>query len=339
LSTDILIERRTLNGFQYMRAIATLGVVATHAVMEIGRMFYIGHACIHMFFVLSGFLMVYITRSNTRPLSFIAERLKRIVPLYWIATSVFLAGMFLGLFPKVPTDFSYILSSYLFIPAASPLDGKIVPLLIPGWTLNYEIYFYLMFTACLLIRNELKRLFALSVVLGILAALGFVLRPENPIIEAYTGPLLVEFVAGAWIGYIWKKRKGFSFNLGMPVTLISLGAMIAFGYTEPEKGHVFGFGIPAVFLVYGVLCLELKGSGIKEWSTLKFLGDASYSIYLWHLMAISATFKLIDMLNWNEWIVFSLCTVAGVAIGCLSYVWIEKPIIARLKPALRPTNA
>jgi exopolysaccharide production protein ExoZ len=79
----------TIWSLHYLRAVAALGVVVFHALSDTGWDFHLGAAGIHLFFTLSGFMMWSIAgQGTTRPLSFLSGRVRRIVPMYWIATGV-----------------------------------------------------------------------------------------------------------------------------------------------------------------------------------------------------------------------------------------------------------
>jgi exopolysaccharide production protein ExoZ len=88
--------------------------------------------------------------------------------------------------------------SPFFIPHVDPA-GTVAPLLVPGWTLNYEAFFYLLFASTLLAPLH-RRLWLLTAALGPLVVAGLVLNPTEPVLATVTDPLLLEFAAGAWIG-------------------------------------------------------------------------------------------------------------------------------------------
>ncbi len=93
---------KTIHGIQYLRALAALGVVLFHAAERTGHHFAIGAAGVDVFFVISGFIMWVISdRRPTAPLAFLRERLRRIAPIYWLATLVMIGGGVAGLFPNL----------------------------------------------------------------------------------------------------------------------------------------------------------------------------------------------------------------------------------------------
>src|SRR3954468_7709924 len=70
---------------QYLRAIAVIVVVAWHTGQTHTTL---GQSGVDLFFVISGFIMMYITEQDTDPVSFMKSRLLRIVPMYWLMTAV-----------------------------------------------------------------------------------------------------------------------------------------------------------------------------------------------------------------------------------------------------------
>ncbi len=148
---------------QILRALAALMVVFSHVQADsfdtanrAGQHFAGFHmlplnAGVDLFFVISGFIMVYASRrlfgTPRAGAQFMARRIARIVPLYWLATSLALillgyeAARGKGAFPGVWE----ILASFGFIPFARPQDGLVQPVTGVGWTLNYEMFFYAVF--------------------------------------------------------------------------------------------------------------------------------------------------------------------------------------------------
>jgi exopolysaccharide production protein ExoZ len=86
----------------------------------------------------------------------------------------------------------------------------------------------------------------------------------------------------------------------------------------------------AAALVGGVLTFE-RHARIPSFRPASYLGDASYSIYLWHAMAISVAAKLGSVLLLPKPIVFGIAIVSGVAVGVAAHEILEKPIAAFLK--------
>jgi exopolysaccharide production protein ExoZ len=122
------------------------------------------------------------------PRLFFVRRLIRIAPTYWLYTTILALLViadptFLGL--RVTA--AHYLNSILFIPHVSPLDGSVSPVLQPGWTLNYEMFFYCVFAAALLIAAPMRAATVTMLLLGLVAA-GSFLAPKSAVLQTDTSP-------------------------------------------------------------------------------------------------------------------------------------------------------
>ena len=322
-----------LYGVQYLRAVAALGVVVFHAVERTGGHFAIGAAGVDIFFVVSGFIMWVLVEARPSSASaFLRDRVERIVPLYWIATAVMVAGGLAGLFPSMRLDAFHVFGSFAFIPHFSPSDGGLWPVLVQGWTLNYEMFFYVLFAAFLSLSSG-RRLAVMACLFVGLVGLGLLFAPESAALRIYTSPLLLEFLIGAFIGKLW--RAGMIPTPGAGWSLIAIGiAGFAFvGWTNIGF-NAYVLGPLAGGLLVGVLALEKAGL-VRRFGAAAYLGDASYSIYLWHTMAISVVAKLAGALALPVPLAAGLAVGAGVAIGLACHECLEKPITAFFKDRRR----
>lgn len=333
---------RKLHGIQYLRAIAALGVVVFHAAERTGTHFVIGAAGVDVFFVVSGFIMWVIANDRSlSPSAFFRDRLERIAPLYWIATGVMVAGALAGLFPNMRLTAYHVFASLAFIPNRSPSSGEIWPVLVQGWTLNYEMFFYALFAAALFLPAN-RRLAALALVFCALAAAGLPFAPgtpifKTPIFKTWTDPLLLEFLLGIGIGKLWLDDRMPSPATG--IALISVAAA-GFGFVGATYAgfNPFVLGPLAAALVVGVLALE-KGAGVRRFRPASYLGDSSYAIYLWHAMAISVAVKLGAALSLPGPVVLGIAVISGIAVGAAAHEILEKPIAAFLKGRRASTGA
>lgn len=322
---------KTIYGIQYLRAFAALAVVVFHAAEKTGHPFAIGAAGVDIFFVISGFIMWVISdRRALTPVGFLYERVRRIAPIYWLATTVMVAGGILGLFPNLALTTQHIVSSLVFIPARSPSSGEIWPVLVQGWTLNFEMFFYLIFALSLFLERR-RRLVAVAAVFTALVLSGLVMSAQNPIFLTYTRPIMLEFIAGMFIGQAWLKGKVLGPQFGLLLVTLAIGGFLAIQVFKVPFNE-FNCGPLAISLVAGTLSLEAAGR-IGQWRVLTFLGDASYSIYIWHTFAISVIAKLGGSMGLSPGITFAVAVVGGAVLGSCAYILLERPLTKLFKSA------
>ena len=315
-------SQETLYGIQYLRGAAAIAVVLFHAAERTGYHFAIGAAGVDVFFVISGFIMWVVTfRREPTPLQFMRARIRRIVPLYWLATAVMVAGGLSGLFPNLMLTLDHVLTSLLFIPARSPSNGEIWPVLVQGWTLNYEMFFYLIFGGSLYLTRR-WRLPVISALLILLVLYGAVSDIDNVQLFTFTRPIILEFLAGIVIGEFWIKGKLPSAALGTAMVAATLGGFTCLQVARMPFDALL-CGPLAAGLVVGILAIE------REWKprkipVLALLGDASYSIYLWHSFAIAVVAKFGASLGVHAAIVFSTATLASILFGVSCHYMFER---------------
>jgi exopolysaccharide production protein ExoZ len=326
---------RELLSIQYLRAIAAVAVLIFHAADRAGIAFGAGAAGVDIFFVISGFIMWVISAGDsTTPSSFLARRAARIIPLYWLVTlsvaAVALAAP--SLFPNLKPTFDHVVKSILFYPHADP-SGAIAPLIVPGWTLDYEVFFYLIFAASLFAPARI-RIQVLTAALGVLVLLGQVLHPSNPALATYTHPLLLEFLSGVWLAKIWADGLRPRPIVGASAMVLGFGVMavVAVSGIDVDPVRLFVWGVPAFLIVAGAISLE----PVRDWPIVKFLGDASYSIYLVHGLAIALCARILTALHISALpLFFVVCVSGGIVVGGGCYLFVEKPLLHLFHPSRR----
>ena len=336
---------------QYLRAVAALMVVLFHSVWQLYRMNYAGpdvsmlSAGVDIFFIISGFVMVYISGQRTMtPASFMRDRIFRIVPLYWILT-LFIAAVGV-LVPSVlqssAFDPGHLLASLAFLPAVHPVNGGIFPTLQLGWTLNYEMYFYVIFAACLLLPDRAR----IAGVLGALAALTVLFSLGSGTTSAfYANPIVFEFGFGVVLGWLYRSHPGL-FAVGRPGSAALLGLIAGFlllglGYALwPEVPRLVRVGLPSLLIVAATL-VAAGGPRRRVWPFGVLVGDASYSLYLSHTITLSALGQLARRLvGETPGLAFHLLFMAAavvicVAVALLVHRHIDVPLQRRLRSLKR----
>jgi exopolysaccharide production protein ExoZ len=329
---------------QMLRAVAALMVVVHHAQHEAGsiaaaagRVFVRVDglpwmAGVDIFFVISGFIMVHASgRLYGRAggaATFLKRRLWRIVPLYWLVTTLFLGVVLLkaDVLNSAPRGFGEIAASYLFWPVARA-DGNIQPVFSLGWTLNYEMLFYVIFAAALLLRRGRTATVA-CVALGLG---GLVLGARwLPMPLSWWGqPIVLEFAAGMAIGLVHAAhvRLGPGPRLALALAGLALLASVAATLLAPLPALALS-GLAATLLVAAAALGPAQAVPASlPARLLARLGDASYALYLTHPFVLRAGRELSVRLGLSSPPLFiALMLVATCLAALLIHRWFERPL-------------
>jgi exopolysaccharide production protein ExoZ len=355
---------RKLEFLQVLRAVAALLVVVCHGIyyvsiknsvpdiwQTLSRSF--GIFGVSLFFVISGFIMVHTSGrlfgTKAGPATFAYRRILRIVPMYWLATliEIALTSRHSGLPPM-----REIFSSLFFLPYVGDAGFPLRPIVGVGWTLNHEMFFYALFAVALLFGRKLG-LSLLIVSLSGIVALGSFSKPLVDTNEPLTvltfvaNPIILLFAAGVILGVISKRldigRLELPYAGLLSSGLIVLNIVLFLTVLKPAP-LLSDVNLPPWPLgweiVFWVVCIAIVAFGIVAPDGRRYLafrgfvalGDASYSIYLFHYTIIAAFGKLWSHVfqseNSLEFIAFS-CVAASLG-GLLIHHGIEKPILKRI---------
>lgn len=332
---------------QYMRAVAALMVVAYHIGAALQRTggsadtfsFAAGNAGVDIFFVLSGFIILQSTRENgVGPIEFLWRRIVRIVPLYWLLTLLIANVAIIAPSVLKSTQFDgwHLLASLGFVPFEHPTLHEPLPLLIPGWTLNYEMAFYAVFGLALLFPQRLQ----VPAVLGVLIAAVSVrwLIPYNFIGAFYTLPIILEFGCGMLIAEAY--RNGVRISVPVCALFVGVGSLGLATLVQIGTWRSFTCGLPTALVVIGVVFLE-RERAFSAWRFPLFLGNASYSIYLTHVLAIPLVSALAAERGMpadagRGYVFLAVALAASIAVGSLCHLFLERPLLLLFK---RPSKA
>ncbi|MGV3601789.1 MAG: acyltransferase family protein [Dyadobacter fermentans] len=328
-----------LNSIQILRAIAALFVVFAH--FEYIKPT-IGGFGVDIFFIISGFIMAYIVDKSTA--SFLYRRIIRIVPLYYSMT-LLTTGLYLAKptwFRNVIITPEAIVKSLLFIPYRIKGSGPILSL---GWTLNYEMFFYLAIAIFVTIFKGKKGMIACLIGLSAFVLISTLFPSDNHMLRFWGGTIVLEFVAGGILFYLWKSKLLFlskpAKTAGIVLGFLSLLFLMYADYTtDPYSIRFLLFGIPSFFLAAGFLLLESRvDSTNKIHSTMILLGDSSYAMYLVHPFVIYGFLRLIFVRLSPEGEIYELIglilsMIAVCLVSIAIHKWFEKPVIALLKSFL-----
>jgi peptidoglycan/LPS O-acetylase OafA/YrhL len=349
-----------LAAIQILRAIAALLVLVSHAILRQAQWVptdpltgqiavHIGVLGVWIFFIISGFIMSYTYYDNFAlpgtAGQFIASRIIRIVPIYWLATALEVA---LRLHHGAGLDVHKLICSLFFIPVAvepGPM-AAMRPTLGVGWTLNYEMMFYAAFASVLL----LSRRKGLTVLIALMAGVVLIgtffkpiadTRPPTSLIAFYSDPIILLFGVGVLIGAAARWLKSAHTVRSHAVLLIALAAFLVVDVTLfaafvgtylADVEWIAAFWVISASCV--VLCVTVRIDDTR-WLTQRLvqLGDASYSLYLFHFFAIIAAEKL-----WwwffgksASWMFVPGSAVAAILAAIAIHNFVEQPIGRRLR--------
>ena len=335
---------------QACRAFAALAVVVYHlgGALSMDKYFgpsflttltHFGRHGVEFFFALSGFIIVFAhyddVGQTTRLRRYLYKRLTRIYPPYWVAFLgvVLVARVFPPTYSAVVPDDNWLILRALFLVPHDPTTGiqTTSPVLAVGWSLQYEMLFYLVFALFILHRH-----LGYSLVAGLVAlhfwphsGAGFALS----FVQAHW---LLIFAMGAVVAIYVKRSPAWSRS---PATLCAAaGSAILIGLCGMD---VWGcdlspvyFGLASSLTILGLVKLEDLGIVWGAGPTLQLLGAASYSIYLTHFPAISGLCTAAARLASRSVATAALAGVViatvAVAGGVLFHWWVEAPLLRLL---------
>nr|WP_294521268.1 acyltransferase [uncultured Rhodopila sp.] len=346
---------KTLYHLQALRGLAASLVVVSHCADTLaehglmpasvaGRLGISGYFGVATFFLISGFIIYKTSRQAFGDLhgarTFVLKRLIRIFPVYWIATALFVvlsphrAGFTAG----------DIVSSLLLVPHWIASAGNMHPLVGQGWTLQYEMLFYMIFAAGLFFTRTVGTGLIVAAMAG-LVLLGSAIMPladmtEPATIAAYwTRPIIFLFAGGIGFGLI-EERMPRSFAVPYPFMLMLavLGLWFAYSLGAPLSASE-QIRFPTVLVIWALCGVWVfasifgrSGEGAFE-TAAEVFGDASYSVYLFHTFVLSALLRL--KLQDVSPPLFVVAAVIGAnVLGYAMYRLVELPILRTFRKML-----
>lgn len=323
-----------MESIQVMRAIAAIAVVFVHIPVLAKN----GTWGVDLFFVISGFIMCHVTEQSSD--HFFIKRLIRVVPLYWAGT----IGLFVlacvapNLLQNTTANLIHLFKSLAFIPFRKGV--AVQPVMFLGWTLNYEILFYCLFAISIKLSHRYRAVICSGFILA-LVVYGEMAQPDTIPIRFWTSSITIEFILGMVCYYAYRatgishtreifnpSRIGWYLAGAMALACLPLATYLA------EYNRVLKYGVAATLSLYFVLC---GLSGIRLPGSMVLLGDASYSLYMFHPYIIQTLYRGFDVFlgaGWFRYFMAGTTVMVCCIMSVLSYRYFEKPVTDFLRSHL-----
>jgi exopolysaccharide production protein ExoZ len=325
---------------QILRGIAATAVIFSHFQSSLFKIFgpdvstltmHTGSAGVDLFFVISGFVMVYASErlfgQAGASRTFLLHRVVRIIPLYWLATTVYLVlALVVPRFGKSYTS-GLIVASYLFVPFAH--EGYVQPVVGQGWTLNYEMFFYVLFAVALFgTRRTAVAICALA--LCGYVAIGHLIGPLPLALRYWSSPIVLEFVLGTGLALLY--REGVKLPKSVGVALMAIGFAAIFVLSALVAGddsyRMLTWGVPSALVIAGATLSEFSPTSAL-WRPAVLVGDASYALYLFHFFPVRgvlyfARWLRLDVVRFY-WLLLALAVLCAIGVAIIVHYLFEKP--------------
>lgn len=297
---------------------------------------------VDIFFVISGFIIYHIGGAQPAgvrsAIDFMIRRVIRIAPTYWLFTFAMLGVMMTmsDALRQNAVSLGNVAMSLFFYPYSPDNTVAMRPILAQGWTLNFEMFFYLVFAVLVCVAPPQRRFAALIGSLAALVAVGAVF-PIQPPLFFLLQPLLLLFAAGIAIARYYDRLP----RHGTPVTatLVVAAAVLATAFGEVAETDLWvrllTRGVPAFAIVYAVLFWRRPPAWVAG-GPVPLLGDASYALYLSHPFVVNAMLLIFAKIGLKIGVFYLIATVAAsVLAGLVIFLVIERPTTSWLTRAYR----
>lgn len=329
---------------QFLRFLAAALVVLTHVRIEIDKsvpesIVSFGDFGVDIFFVISGFIMSHITQRDSA--YFLTRRLIRIVPLYWAFTLLLSAITFVlpELFNSARFDPGHILASLLFLPYWTEAAG-FKPILLLGWTLNFEMYFYVLFFIAMKVSHRAREAVCSLLLLLVLLVLNMPLGldPTHPILF-YADTISCEFIFGMLLAVLWRNlpggRSGLPDIIALLLVLLCAAAFVISSFSpgiQAELPRFVFWGLPALLLVLSGLSLErhFRQLSAALQKLILLLGEISYPMYLIHIYFIALLSRVFGLTSLGVTTLFLVSLVLTSVASQLALMMYDVPLRRRL---------
>lgn len=328
-----------ITSIQLLRGVAALAVVIYHLKAVQQRYFSedifpwytsYGFLGVQLFFMISGFIMMHILdthKTAVTPLNFLKARLIRIVPTYWLITlTIFtVAQIYPNLINSSYSVTPSLIKSLLFIPQTTN------PWLNVGWSLEFEVFFYIIISILLFTSGGNILQFLL---VAFFLALSFpIVWGSSPVIESFTDPIILWFIIGVSVHFFWKKNSGI--NIRDAVFILPISTLILIYANRGTDLNLLILHLTLVCVFFGSLLTEnIIPKNTRKY--LDYIGKISYSLYLTHVLSLNiALIVLTKFMDLRDPIITNIVSIIFIILSAIIfYELVEKKIQTFIKNRL-----
>ncbi len=322
-----------------LRGIAALAVVAFHYttfyqqeqghLQPLGFGFPAGNYGVHLFFLISGFV-IFMTLERTRTaMDFVVSRFSRLFPAYWAAIAITAAVVYTVGMPKQQIPFGHVAANTTMLQEVlgfEHLDGSY-------WTLQVELFFYAQMLFWFVL-GQLKRIHWI-IALWLALAVAYALTEQHHMHFSYTlrELLLLRHIPFFALGILFYRIQTRPVERRLNLGYIAL-CLIAIGICDPP-----------VFLLVGVVCcaiFALFATGQLRWlraAPFVFFGGISYSLYLLHQAIGFALIHRLEAAGFSSLAAVAVVTLTVLVLATALTYGIERPAMRRLRDGWRRRKA
>lgn len=329
-----------INHTEQLKAFYFNGIELSNATKNIGKLGVV------IFFVLSGFLITFLLlteqASNTKIdfKKFYSRRFFRIVPLYFLVIFItfFIIQHFSfwevpGLKNPIPTNFqSTLLLHLFFLPNVAVAVFGFLPYIAQAWSIGTEVQSYILWP--ILLKNFKKNQLAIMmgvilfyIAVRLLLTMPFFTIPYQKTLQLFWNHFNLDIIAvgGIFAILAFQKNRILPFLVDQKTfyaTVIFTSFLLVFGIRIPYF-HYLGYAF-----LFGIIILNLafheKLKKCLEFWFLKYLGNISYGIYMYHFMILIPVLKLVSSYDIKtNWVIYPLLLIGSIAISSISYHFFE----------------
>jgi len=312
-----------------LRGIAVIAVLLFHYLFHYDVMyghqidsieiFRYGFYGVHLFFLVSGFVIFWTISRSEKPLDFVWSRFSRLYPPFWIALLLTFISVAVFSLPNREVDISTFLLNFLMFHeyfGVGHVDGVY-------WTLTIELafYFWILVIFCFGQIKNIEKILILWLCCS--ATLSFYGLDEQ-IEQRYKSLFILDYIELFAAGICFYKYKIKNHNNFTHITIVLSVLSIYFSYSVK-----ISLGICFLYLCFWLVTIgKIKLLGNK---IFVYFGTVSYSLYLIH--------QNIGYIIINKSYLYGYSPVLGVItafmvsllLAHLIMVYVERPCLRKFR--------